>query len=241
MIRTLPLVALVLGLGFHLAVEAGDPPDVSKEEIAQLIQHDAKNLQDLFAKPKLDIKRLGRVKMASWMIAAYAQQAGMVELRQQALTIIDKVDKEPAEAKKIASQLKPGGAGGGSGVELAKKIDLELFMKMFSVERAGGFGLENSLDKLLDVKDKLDTADKDKAQILVNKISMMALHMPSFAPAQDEGAKTRKAWQEFSKSTQAASKELVNAVRKNDGVSAAAMKLSDSCVKCHDVFRVQAN
>jgi hypothetical protein len=238
MIRTLPLAVLVLGLGFHLAVEAGGPADVSKEDIAQLIHHDAKNLQDLFAKPKLDTKRLGRVKMGAWMVAAYAQHAGMIDLRQQALSIIDKVDKDPAEAKKLASQLKPGGTGGGSGVELAKKIDIEMFMKMFSSERAGGYGLENSLDKLLDVKEKLDAADKEKAQILANKISMMALHMASFAPGQDQGAKTKKAWQEFSKATHGASKDLVNAVRKNDGVSAAAMKLSESCTKCHDVFRI---
>jgi len=235
MIRTLSLSLFLLGLG--LAVEAGSPAGLSKEEIVQLINHDAQLIRDLLAKPKLDAKRILRVKTASWMVAAYAQEGGMVELRQKALTLLETVEKNAAEAKKLAAELKPGSLGGGSGVALSKKLGLETVMKMYAGERFGGSGMEKALEDLIDAKGPLEGAKKTQALILANKISVLAIHVPFYAPEKDEGTKTQKAWRELAKAMQGASGELAVAVRKNSGVSEAAMNLSNTCVKCHDVFR----
>jgi hypothetical protein len=212
---------------------------LSGEDAVALINHDAKNLQDLFAK-KLDPKRKAKVKMAAFMIALYAQDAGMGELRDKALEVVKAIDKDPAKAKALAGDLKAG--KGGDKVKAmapAKELNLETLMKMYSGERVGGFAIEAALDNLADLKGALSGDEKDKALLLANKINAISSILAHYTPEKDDGPKTKKAWGDFTKSTQADAKELVAAVRKNANVAEAATKLGKTCVQCHDVFRIR--
>lgn len=237
MMRRCYFASLVLALSLFLVAVSQGQPGLSDEDTAQLIAHETKNIQDLLAK-KPDPKRINRARAAALMIAYYAQEAGMADTRGAALDILKTVEKDPAGAKKLAAALKAGKGGNKiAGMELHKHLDLESVMKMFSTERAGGFALEQTIDDLIGINGPLNTADKAKAQILTNKIASIAFLTQHYAPEKDDGAKSKKAWGEFSKETQKAAMALSAAVRKNEGIGSAAMGLSTNCKNCHEVFR----
>src|ERR1051325_3559546 len=173
MIRRTLCMSAVFGLGLLLVASGQSQTGISEDDAAKLIAHDAKNIQDLLT-TKLDAKRPAKVTAASLMTAAYAHEAGMGELRDEALKLLQAVEKNPDEAKKLAANLKPG-KGGAKLKEFtpASQIDVDTFMKMFSGERAGGFKLEADLDNLADLKGPLDKDAQGPALVLVTKIATM--------------------------------------------------------------------
>jgi len=83
-------------------------------------------------------------------------------------------------------------------------------------------------------------------EVHLNALRMAALTgaITAHAPAKDEDAKkTRKFWLESTAETREFTVELAAAAKakKLDAVKANLTKMSDACIKCHDVYRVEVN
>src|SRR2546426_5482822 len=159
-LRCLGISLLTIALGLGYGALAGDGPAVPPAEISRLITQDAKVLQEMLAKGKVDKKGVRKVKGTALVIAAYAQSAmskentkEMATLRDTALKLITAIDADDLTgAKKLADSLsakpKADPAAKTEPVPLHTHIDLELVMRVFSSERLGGYGLENELGDL---------------------------------------------------------------------------------------------
>lgn len=207
--------------------------------VDKLVAEDAAFIQKTLAKAKLTDKNARKAKAAALLIAAYAEygQEKNAALRDTALKLIAAIDAGKGH-KELADMLKKAKGSGEAGpVALNKHLKLEYLMRAFSSTQVGGFGLEKDLEVLGDLKGDLTGADKDKALVVAYKSLAIANLAHAYLPEQDEGAKTKKAWLEFSKQMHKNSLNLVRAINSGKGVTAASDKLATSCTKCHDVFR----
>jgi Cytochrome C' len=182
------------------------------------------------------------------MIAVYAQEAkdnapAMATLRDQALRVMKAAQAGKAdETKKLAADLTPDiksdPASKPGALALEKQLDLETLMRIFSGEKVGGFGMEKSLEDLVDAKG-LDATQLDKAHLLGQKISLIAKVAHAYAPASDQGKKTKKAWNMLAAEMQNNAGELASAAqaKKEGDIGKIANKLSETCNKCHEIFR----
>jgi hypothetical protein len=221
---------------------------VPAADLAKLVEVEVKNIDVELSKPKLLKKGQKRVRMAAFLIAAYAQDAkdngpAMATLRDQALKVMKAAEAgNAAEAKKLAAGLavniKPDPAANTAPVALEKHLDLESVMRMFSNAQVGGFAIEKSLEDLIDMK-TFDAGQHAKTALLAEKVSMIGKLAQSYAPAVDKGSKTKKAWIELAADMQLAASELAVAAhaKKDADVGKLANKLTGTCTKCHDIFR----
>ncbi|MBI3408674.1 MAG: cytochrome c [Planctomycetes bacterium] len=226
----------------------GQGPTLDDKELRQLVAHDAKAIQTLLAKPKFDKKAQGKVKAAAVMIAAYAEFAGQksdaaMGLRDRALELAKAADSAKADvARKLAADLTldaKGAGGKAEAVDFTKHIDIATLMKQFAAERFGGFALEKALEDLVESKGPTDAKEAAEVARLANKLATLAALARDLRTDADEGAKTKKAWRELATQMQSTAQELAQTAntRKDAEVSKVANRLSQTCVKCHDVFR----
>jgi hypothetical protein len=216
--------------------------------VAKLIQQEVKHIDTELAKPNFLKKGQKRVRMAAFMIAAYAQDAkgntpAMATLRDQALKVMKAAETgKAADTKKLAATLaadiKPDPAAKTAPVDLAKELDLETVMRMFSGDKVGGFGIEKSLEDLVDAKG-LDAGQLEKTALLAEKVSMIGKLALGYGPDSDKGAKTKKTWNELAGEMQAGASALAVAAhaKKDADVGKLANNLTGTCTKCHDIFR----
>src|SRR5205085_2644818 len=144
-----------------------------------------------------------RVRAAAYMVAVYAQNAkestaALATLRDQALKLMHAAEQGKAdEAKKLAPTIKvdvvPEASAKPGPVALEKELDLESVMRIFASEKQGGFGLEKTLEDLAEAK-KHDASAMDKTALLGLKVAMIGKAAQAYAPAKDQGKKTKKAW-----------------------------------------------
>jgi hypothetical protein len=245
--------ALVTGLGtlclgLLVVLSSRGQGTVPAGDLAKLIDVELKNIDAELGKAKLLKKGQKRVRMAAFMIAAYAQDAkdngpAMATLRDQAFKVMKAAEAGDApEVKKLraglAANIKPDPAANTAPVALEKHLDLETVMRMFSNAQVGGFSLEKALEDLIEMK-TFDAAQLEKTALLSEKVAMMAKLAQGYAPAVDKGSKTKKAWIELATEMQLAAGELAAAAhaKKDADIGKLANKLTGTCTKCHDIFR----
>lgn len=243
-------LSLCLGLAFVLRA-TGQPgaTGVAAKDLESLIAQDAKQIQEQLAKPTLDKKGQRKVKAAALMIAFYANELSkgkdkaqaMATLRDLAVRVAEAAGAGKAdEAKKLAASIKldiAADAKAKPGALTPDKVGgFDEVMRQFSGERVGGFALEMQMEELIESKGPFDA---EKIALLGNKIAAIGSLAHAYPPEKDEGKKTKKAWGEFAKNMHDAALALVEAGRakKDAEIGKLASKLSDTCVKCHDVFR----
>src|SRR5437868_8308750 len=145
-----------LGLGFLAVMTGRGQGTLPAADLPRLIGQEIKHIEAELAKPNFLKKGQKRVRMAAFMIAAYAQDAqgntpSMATLRDRALEVMKAAETgKAAETKKLAATLsadiKPDPAAKTAPVPLAKQLDLETVMRMFSGDKVGGFGMEKALE-----------------------------------------------------------------------------------------------
>jgi Cytochrome C' len=243
----------VLSLGVYVASWAQSP--LSPKDLAKLVADDAEVIQKTLAKDNLekDKKSQRKMRLAALMIAQYAQSAiakenpksaSMATLRNQALAVHKAIEEMKfADAKTLAAKLSvdiPPDAGAKmQPVDLAKLEDFDSVMHQFSSIRLGGFGLEEYVEGLGELKQNPDAAEAQKIDVVGKKLAMIATLAQSHTPPMLGGAKTLDAWKGFSKSMYQESLNLTKAAAsgKAADISKAAVKVNDTCKSCHDVFR----
>jgi hypothetical protein len=246
-------VSVTTGLAYLAVAGGAEGPILPPNELKRLVSQEAKVVQETLAKgfdPK-DKKGPRKVRAAAFMIAAYAQSgmnkenaAHMASLRDAALNVVKAVeDGKVDEAKKLAAELAPESkakAGAKTGpVPLAKSLEFDVLMRIFSSERIGGFGLENELDELPNTKG-WTPEQLDKLTGFAYKLAVVGEVAHGYVPEKDEGGqKTRKNWNAYSSQLRDSSLALAAAAKakKEGDISASLNKVASSCKKCHDVFR----
>jgi hypothetical protein len=243
-------VWLIAGAGSGTAGDAkANPwqPILPPQEYAKLVKHDAKLIQDALAKD-VDMKKEGRkLKATALMIAAYAQSTKDAKelsgVRDTALQLLDALENDKiADAKKYAEQLaagKGGTAGKGGLLPLQTKLKLEDIMHQFTSEMSGGFGYETEFEELADAKEALKAEQIDSLVLKAYKVATVSQLAEASVPAEDDGAKTRKAWLNFAGEFRKSALGLAEAARgkKDSEVKTALQTLNMTCKKCHDVFQ----
>lgn len=240
---------LTFAAGFALVLSShGQPPAPAAKDIEQLVEHDVKSIQTVLAKPKFDMKAQGKVKAAAIMIAVYAESMKSPKydaLREQALKLAKAAGDGKADvAKKLAADLSMNMKGDpalkAGVVAFDKHSDLLTIMKQFSAERFGGFALEKAIEDLVESKGPADDKEAARIALMALKVGMIGKVAHHFGPESDQGKKTKKAWSEFTTQMQTAAHELARAaqMRKDAEIGNLANRLSMTCVKCHDVFRI---
>lgn len=229
--RLLALAGCLSALAFVALGQAQSPvPDADRQALAE---HEIKYLKEELAKAKILKKASGRIRMAAFVLAA----ASDGDLRGNALKIMEAMEKgDKEQAKKIADGLSAKGAAKAGAGSLAKHLDLDLLMRMYSSERVGGFGLEMALDGLAEAKG-LSKEQAAEAAHLGLKAAFISHLTEWYAPAKDAGDKTKAAWLKFSAQTRQAALDLAKAARSGGNVAEASRKVTSACIACHDVFR----
>jgi cytochrome c556 len=102
-------------------------------------------------------------------------------------------------------------------------------------------GIEEKLRVLVRRAPKKDQLDKEAAELVVmaHKIAVGAQAAYEWAPAQKEGNKDPKDWQEWAVEMRAAALKLAAAAKKKNPaeVLAASKTLNANCTKCHGIFK----
>jgi hypothetical protein len=237
-----------VGLGLFVVLASQGQAPLPAADLAKLIAMDAKSIEVELAKTTFSKKGQKKVAMAAFMIAVYAQESkdnspAMATLRDQALKVMNaaqagKADETKTLAATLSPTIKPDPASKSTAVALERQLDLESLMRIFSGEKVGGFGVEKSLEDLVDAKG-LDAAQLDKAHLLGQKISLIAKVAHAYAPANGQGKKTKSAWNTLATEMQKNAGDLAGAAqaKKEADISKIATKLADTCTKCHDIFR----
>ncbi len=245
---TAATVIVTVAFGMLAASGHGQAP-VPAADLPKLIELEKKHIDAELAKSSFLKKGQGRVKMAAFMIAVYAQNGkdNVVQraaLRDQALKLIKVAGTGKAdEARKLAATLTmdyqgdPAAAHVGI-VPLQKQLDLETVMRMFSGIKVGGFDMENEIENLADAKG-LDAPQFEQAALLGDKLNMLGLVAHAYAPASDQGKKTNTSWNEIATQMRVDASALAAAAHaKNAGaVAQSAKSLMATCTRCHDIFR----
>jgi len=240
--RRFVIITVVMFLGLAVLVRAQVPGPA----LNNLITQDAKAVQAILAKEKLDKKGARKAMAASLLIAHYAQSSKdnpkeMATLRDLALQLLKAIeDDKHADAKALAAKLSPmvkAGAAKTDKVALPKHLEFDLVMRMFSSERVGGFGLEKQIEDLVGAKPA--AGDLDKIVALGQKTALIASLVRAYVPEKDEGKKSKKLWLSSSEEMQTNALALAAAASANkvDAIGKAAESLGNSCIKCHDSFR----
>jgi len=172
----------------------------------------------------------------------------------------DEEDKETLEARKEVLDVLKAVEDGKDDKDLAaraesiKKKDVELnyLMKVYKHKEKGGLGFGDKPEpksgmeqKLLDLQKNpagpgaaaLKKEKKDLIKLAQLNLAMSAIARPHFQKPMD--GKTKKDWDKWLDEQKAAAKELIEAVKKEDGkgVAKAAKDVYNSCTECHAVFR----
>lgn len=244
--------AAILAIGTALTEAAGEQPGpwksvLADDELAALIAADAKTISATLAKGTPDKKGVAKIRAAALMIAVYAQGAGESQngLRDIALKIGKAArDGKFDDVKNLVAELKPGAASPGAksgAVALQDLFDLEELMQQFKPERGGGIELEKALQTAAKKRAAL-TPNEIKAIVpVLLRIAAIAQPCEAFAPAKDEGKKTRAQWNTWSKEMGTfaldAAKLAKSAKPDDKALKAALNKVDANCTACHNVFR----
>jgi len=135
--------------------------------------------------------------------------------------------------------------------EAIKKKDIELnyLMKVYKLKEKGGIGFGEKPTSTSGMEAKIIALQKPLAKATIKKeskdliklahlnIAMSEIARPHFQKPMD--GKTRKDWDKWLDEQKAAAKELIEAVKKEDGkaVAKAAKDLLATCTECHAAFR----
>jgi cytochrome c556 len=149
-----------------------------------------------------------------------------------------------------------GNAGMAQGI--AKDVDIADTMHLFKPRNKGGFGIGPKPPDLKDnIKDSIELTIIDLAndkkgfdKDVVNKYGADLVKAAKqtqaiaevntyYAPTMKKGDKDPKDWKQFNDEMKAGAADLAKAAQAKDaaGVKAAANKLNNACVKCHEKFR----
>jgi hypothetical protein len=169
--------------------------------------------------------------------------------------------EEDAKAQKAVLDVTKSAEDGKSDKELATKAaalkkdgyELDSLMKVYKIKKSGGVGfgtsptdssgIEAKLQELQRAKSrgvaaaKLKSEGKDLIKLAYLNIAMAEIAKPHF-PKVTEG-KNKKDWDRWLDDQKEGAKELIEAIKKNDGKAAAkaADKMMNACTECHAVFR----
>jgi Cytochrome C' len=247
----LGLAALSLGVYVTSWAQGGPAP----KDLDDLVAQDADFIKTTLAKPNLekDKKSQRKMRLAALMIAQTAQSGigmgnprngNLATVRDQALALRKAVeDGKFDDAKKLAETLSlvapVNKAAKIDPAALEKLEDFENVMSQFSSVRLGGFGMEDYLDELTMLKNNPNDGDAKKIQIFSKKLAMIGTLAQSHTPAMLGGAKTLERWKGFGKDMYTDSVELAKVAegKKAAAISKAAVKVADTCKRCHDIFR----
>jgi len=169
-------------------------------------------------------------------------------------------DKDTLEARAEVLDVLKAVEGGKDDKELAdkaeaiKKKDLELnnLMRVYKLKEKGGLGYGEKPDdksgmeaKIIDLQRTprgpaagvLKKEKNDLIKLAQLNIAMAEIAKPHFSKPME--GKTKKDWDAWLDAQKAAAKELIEAVKKEDGkaVSKAAKDMLNSCTECHAGFR----
>lgn len=244
--------ALIAVTGTGLTAASNEQPGpwksvLTEAELASLVAAEAKTIAAALAKGAPDKKGVGKIRGAALMIATYAQGAGDGQngLRDLALKIGKSArDGKFDEVKTLVAELKPGAASAGAksgAVPLQDQFDLEELMQQFKPERGGGIELEKALQTAAKKRAPL-TANEIKAIVpVLLRIAVIAQPCEAFAPAKDEGKKTKDQWNKWSQEMGVLALDAANlakAAKPDDKALKAALNRVDAnCTSCHNVFR----
>ena len=241
---------LILGLG-ALWAQTG----ISSADLKTLVTQDSGYIKTALAKTNLekDPKSQKKIRAATLMIAHYAQSgiskdnpknAALATLRDSALAVRTAVkDGKFGDARKLAEKLALDAPVNEAvkiePVALGKLEDVDLVMKQFASARMGGFGLEDYLIDLKDLKENPGADDVEKIRTFARKLSLIATLSAVQTPGELNNKKTQAKWELFAKDMDLSSTALAKAAESKNAaeISKAAQKVSDTCVKCHDVYR----
>src|SRR5262249_22252142 len=141
---------------------------------------------------------------AALMIATYAQGGGdsQAGLRDLALKI-GKAATEGRidEVKKLAAELRPGATSEGAKagiVPLHDQFELAELMQQLKPERGGGIDLEKNLQTFINKRGAFTATEIKNLIPLLLRTAVIAQPCEAFAPAKDEGVKTREQWNKWS-------------------------------------------
>jgi hypothetical protein len=251
MIRSVSVLGAILGLAF-VAIHAADGPGIWKpvlteSELPTLVATDAKIISDTLAKGTPDKKGIAKIRAAALMIATYAQDAGddQAGLRDLALKLGKAAsDGKLDEMKKLVAELKPGAQSPGAKtgpLALQDQFELAELMQQFKPDRSGGIELEKNLQTLSGKRAALSATELKSLPPLLLRIAVIAQPCEAFAPAKDEGAKTKEKWvawsQEMGQFAQDSLKLARVAKPDDKAIKNSLKKLEANCTACHKVFR----
>src|ERR1700677_4162029 len=193
------LLGLAASLGVYLTASA---QPAAKEALGGLVTEEADFIKKTLDSGKVDKKAQRKMRLSALMIAQYAQSginkdnpknATLATLRDQALAVHKAVeDGKFDEAKKLAGNLKidiaPNAAAKLQGPELVKLEEFDSIMSQFSSIRLGGFGLEDYLETLTELKANPDNAEAKKIYLYGKKLSLIAPLADTHVPPKLDGA-----------------------------------------------------
>jgi hypothetical protein len=237
--------------------EAADTTAVYKSVLpddvfAQLVADDAKVITDSL-KNATDKKMAAKAKTSALMIAVYAQgamtkpgakQAALAGLRDTALKVIKAADGNPAQALKLAADLKPEGkadpAAKTTPVAVHEAVEIDIVMQQFKPERGGGLDVEKKLLALVNKRTPYTPAEYKDMVPLLYRIAAIAQPTEAMAPP-PMGKKTPAQWVKLSKEMADLALHSVEVAKKpkpdNKEVKDSLKKLEANCTNCHTVFR----
>jgi len=239
---------LLLGSPANSAGGTGGKPLVPAAEFTALLKQDAKVIEDILSKGAPDKKAARKVKIAAFMLAAYAQAnttkdnaAQMAGIQEAALKLLKQLEMEKFQESLTLVKTIPtikDGPKTGKPMDLHKAFDFSEMMHQFSSERVGGFGIEKELGDL--AEGKLTPAQVDYLGTLGYKLAVIGHMSLEFTEDKNEGGKkTPKNWAAQAEHFRKAALEMATVARSKNaaGTLAALEKVNASCVKCHDDFR----
>jgi len=137
-----------------------------------------------------------------------------------------------------------------------KDVDINNLMMVYALKEAGGIGYGEKPDDKSGIEAKLialqrgnrgpsaATIKKEKTDLIKLahlNIAMAEVAKPHFPGAKKVEGKTygKKEWEKWLDDQKKASKELLDAIDKNDGmaVNKAAKKVFEACTECHSAFK----
>lgn len=174
------------------------------------------------------------------------------------LAAFSAVRAEDEDVKKAQKDILDVAADVEAGKDVASKVaaikkkyeDLNTLMAIYKPRERGGLGIgEKSKGDGLELKfidlgkraPAKGTLDKQKADLVKAGYVNIAMAKIShaYAPAKPKGGKGPKDWAKYADDQEAASKSLIEAVKKGDGaaVKKAATNINAACTACHGDFR----
>jgi len=250
MIRLVSMLGMTLGLTLVGIQDADGPgiwkPVLTDSEFGAFVDADAKIISDTLAKGTPDKKGVAKVRAAALMIATYAQDAGDAQagLRDVALKLGKTAnDGKFDDVKKLVAELRPGAQSPDAKtgpIALQDQFELAELMQQFKPDRSGGIELEKNLQTLIN-KRTLTATDAKTALPLLLRTAVIAQPCEAFAPAKDEGAKTREKWLTWSQEMGQLATEgakLAKAPKLDDkALKNVLKKIEANCTACHKIFR----